>query len=77
VLFRVEEALLEALDRALAARGFKTRNEWFRAQVRLVLEEETDRKRLSQLLDRLAMEDVTEEDVLHMVKGWRARKSRR
>lgn len=77
VLFRVEEDLLQALDRALTARGFKTRNEWFRAQVREVLEEEVDRKRLAQLLDRMTVEGTTEKDVVRMVKDWRERKARR
>ncbi|HLE98181.1 MAG TPA: hypothetical protein VI997_12485 [Candidatus Thermoplasmatota archaeon] len=30
VLFRLDEALLESLDRKLAQRGFRTRNAWFR-----------------------------------------------
>lgn len=77
MLFRVEEELLEALDRAVAARGFKTRNEWFRSQVRQVLEEESDRKRLAQLLDRLTAEGVGEQDIVEMVKLWRAKKSGR
>lgn len=77
VLFRVEEDLLQALDRVLTARGFKTRNEWFRAQVREVLEEEVDRKRLAQLLDRMTVEGTTEKDVVRMVKDWRERKARR
>lgn len=33
VLFRLEASMLERLDKALAAAGFKTRNAWFREMV--------------------------------------------
>jgi metal-responsive CopG/Arc/MetJ family transcriptional regulator len=77
VLFRVEEELLEALDRILPARGFKTRNEWFRAQIRDVLEEETRRKRVMGILDRLTAEGIEDKDIVRMVKDWRSRGTRR
>jgi len=77
VLFRVEEELLEALDRILPARGFKTRNEWFRAQIRDVIEEETRRKRVMSILDRLTVEGIEDEDIVRMVKEWRSRGPRR
>ena len=77
VLFRVEEELLEALDRILPARGFKTRNEWFRAQIRDVLEEETRRKRVMGILDRLTVEGIEDKDIVRMVKDWRSRGPRR
>ena len=77
VLFRVEEELLDALDRILPARGFKTRNEWFRAQIRGVLEEETRRKRVMGILDRLTVEGIEDKDIVRMVKDWRSRGPRR
>lgn len=77
VLFRVDEALLAALDRMLSARGFKTRNEWFRAQIRDALEDETRRRRVLDSLDRLTVEGIEEEDIVRMVKEWRARKRKR
>jgi len=77
VLFRVEEELLEALDRILPTRGFKTRNEWFRAQIRDVIEEETRRKRVMSILDRLTVEGIEDEDIVRMVKEWRSRGPRR
>lgn len=76
VLFRVEKELLEALDRVLPVEGFKTRNEWFRAQIRKSLEE-ARRKLASGLLDRLTVEGVSDEDIVGMVREWRARKGRR
>ena len=77
VLFRVEKELLEALDQILLARGFKTRNEWFRAQIRDVLEEETRRKRVMGILDRLTVEGIEDKDIVRMVKDWRSRGPRR
>jgi metal-responsive CopG/Arc/MetJ family transcriptional regulator len=76
VLFRVEEELLEALDRVLSAEGFKTRNEWFRAQVRRALED-AKRRRAAGLLERLTVEGVREDDLVAMVREWRSRKVRR
>lgn len=76
VLFRVEKELLEALDKVLSAEGFRTRNEWFRAQIRKALEE-SKRARVAGLLERLTVEGVREEDVVEMVREWRSRKGRR
>jgi len=76
VLFRVEKELLEALDRVIPAEGYKTRNEWFRAQIRKSLEE-ARRKLASGLLDRLTVEGVSEADIVAMVREWRSKKGRR
>lgn len=76
VLFRIEKQLLEALDRILRAEGFKTRNEWFRAQIRRSLEE-AHRKRAGGLLDRLTVKGLDEDDVLAMVRDWRSKKAKR
>ncbi len=76
VLFRVERELLQALDRILSMEGFKTRNEWFRAQIRKALED-AKRKRAAGLLDRLTVEGVQEDDIVEMVREWRSKKARR
>lgn len=76
VLFRVEKELLEALDTILSAEGFKTRNEWFRAQIRRALDE-TTRRRVAGLLERLTVEGVRDEDIVDMVREWRSKKARR
>lgn len=72
----MEKELLEALDRVLPAEGFKTRNEWFRAQIRKSLEE-AKRKLASGLLDRMTVEGVDEDDIVAMVREWRSKKGRR
>ena len=76
MLFRVEEELLEALDQVVRARGFRTRNEWFRAQIRQTVEAEARRAKAMAVLDRLTVEGIQEEDIVRMVKEWRARKRR-
>ncbi len=75
-MFRVERELLQALDRILSMEGFKTRNEWFRAQIRKALED-AKRKRAAGLLDRLTVEGVQEDDIVEMVREWRSKKARR
>ena len=76
VLFRVEKELLKALDRILSAEGFRTRNEWFRAQIRKAFEDAKG-KRAAGLLDRLTVEGVQEDDIADMVREWRSKKGRR
>ncbi len=76
VLFRVEKELLEALDKILSTEGFKTRNEWFRAQIRKALEE-SKRRRLGDLFKDLRVEGIREEDIVQMVREWRSKKARR
>ena len=71
----MEKELLEALDAILSAEGFKTRNEWFRAQIRRALDEAT-RRRVAGLLERLTVEGVRDEDIVDMVREWRSKKAR-
>ena len=73
ILFRVPKETLDELDEAISVRGFRTRNEWLRAQIRLFLEE-TRRSRLRELLDKTTTEGIREEDIVAMVKEWRERK---
>jgi hypothetical protein len=68
VIFRVDDRVLKKLDESLKASGFKTRNEWFRHQVRDFLEEMEQRK-----VERLTLEGMTEEEVARMVREWRGR----
>ena len=72
----MEKELLRALDRILSADGFKTRNEWFRAQIRKALED-AKRKRAAGLLGRLTVEGVQEDEIVDMVREWRSKKGRR
>jgi metal-responsive CopG/Arc/MetJ family transcriptional regulator len=76
ILFRLEKDLLDALDRSLPGQGFKTRNEWFRAQVRRAVED-SKRRRVAGILDRLTIDGAREEDIVEMVREWRTKKGRR
>ncbi len=73
VIFRVEKEMLKNLDKSLPIFGFKTRNEWFRAKVREAIEE-ADKKKMLSKLDKLSIEDISEEEIVQMVKEWRKRK---
>lgn len=70
IIFRIDKELIKKLDSSLNASGFKTRNEWFRNTVRNFLEE-MERKKTLSLVKRLAIEGMTEDDVVLMVKEWR------
>jgi metal-responsive CopG/Arc/MetJ family transcriptional regulator len=76
ILFRVPKETLDELDEAISVRGFKTRNEWLRAQIRLFLEE-TRQSRLRELLDKTTTKGIREEDIVAMVKEWREKKRNR
>ena len=70
VIFRVDEELLKKLDSSLKATGFKTRNEWFRHEVRDFLED-VERKKAMKLIERLTVEGMSEGDIASMLKEWR------
>jgi metal-responsive CopG/Arc/MetJ family transcriptional regulator len=75
ILFRVPKKTLDELDEAISSQGFRTRNEWLRTQIRGFLEE-ARRKRLRGLLEKTTIEGIKEQDIVDMVKDWRARKRR-
>ncbi len=70
VIFRVDKEMLGELDATLMASGFKTRNEWFRHEVREFLEE-MERKRAMKLIEKLTVEGMGEAEVALMVREWR------
>jgi metal-responsive CopG/Arc/MetJ family transcriptional regulator len=73
VIFRVDDGLLKRLDASLKESGFKTRNEWFRHQVRSFLEE-AERRKAMKLVERLTVEGMTEDEVVQMVREWKGKK---
>ncbi len=70
IIFRIERGMIEELDRHLSDFGYKTRNEWFRNKVREYVTE-AEKKRMMERLDKLTVEDVTEEEIVEMVQEWR------
>ena len=70
IIFRLEDKLLKRFDQNLKRIGFKSRNEWFRTKVREFLEE-MERRETLKALNKFAVKDMTEEDVVKMVDSWR------
>ncbi len=77
VLFRVPKDTMDALDEAISAHGFKTRNEWFRAEIREFLNREERLGRLRELLEGSTLDGITDEEITDMVRSWRAKKRER
>jgi predicted nucleotidyltransferase len=60
VIFRVDKKMLKELDASLPPRGFKTRNEWFRHEIR---------EFLGIMKEREALKDVKEEKEAFEITG--------
>lgn len=75
VIFRLDKNLLKNLDNALKNSGFKTRNEWFRANIREFLDE-IERKKVLRKLNKLEIEGLEEKDIEEMVSKWRSEKKK-
>jgi len=73
VIFRLEKGLLKEFDETLKISGFKTRNEWFRAAIRVFLED-VERKKVLKKLRKLEVKGLEEKDVEEMVNEWRSEK---
>ncbi len=73
VIFRLEKRLLKEFDETLKMAGFKTRNEWFRASIRVFLED-VERKKVLSKLRKLEVEGLDETDIEKMVNEWRSEK---
>ena len=76
ILFRIEKGMIEELDEHLADYGYKTRNEWFRNKVREYVKE-AEKKRMMDRLDKLTVEEITEDEIVEMVRDWRKRTKRK
>ena len=72
IIFRLEGRLLKRFDQNLKRFGFKSRNEWFRTKVREFLEEMEKRETLRSM-NKFAVKDMTEEDIIKMIDDWRAK----
>ena len=70
IIFRLEDRLLKKFDQNLKKIGFKSRNEWFRIKVREFLED-AERRETLRAINKFAIKDMTEEDVVKMIDDWR------
>lgn len=58
------------LDSRIHISGYKTRNEWFKAEVREFVKE-VDKRKMLKKLEKLTIEDITADEFVQMVKDWR------
>ena len=70
IIFRLEDRLLKRFDQNLKRIGFKSRNEWFRTKVREFLEE-MEQRETQKIMNKFAVKDMNEEDVVNMINDWR------
>ena len=63
------------MDKHLSDFGYKTRNEWFRAKVREYVTA-AEKKKLKERLQKLTVDEITEEEILQMVNEWRENKGK-
>ena len=70
VIFRVDKNMLKSLDDSLHTIGFKTRNEWFRAEVRSFLDS-VERKKALRRLDRVTVEGMSDEEAAKVAMEWK------
>ena len=70
IIFRLEDRLLKRFDQNLKRNGFKSRNEWFRIKVREFLEE-MERRETLRAMNKFAVNNMTEKDVVKMIDEWR------
>ena len=70
VIFRLDREMLESLDASLKSSGFRTRNEWFRAEVRRFLDD-VERKEALRRLDKMTIDGMTDEEAAALVLEWR------
>jgi len=76
VILRVDRDVLHEFDHLISTRGFKTRNEWFRAKVREFVED-CKKEEMMQKLAKLNSESITEDEIVEMVKDWRTKKGKK
>jgi len=72
VILRLDPKILKELDRRIAVRGYGTRSEWLRDQVRRFLEVEA-RRDMAKRLQEVDVRPMSEGEIVAMVKGWRRR----
>ena len=72
MILRVDSKLLRELDRRIASRGYGTRSEWLREQVRRFLELEA-RRDVAKRLRELEVPAMSEAEIVSMIKNWRRR----
>ncbi len=73
IIFRLEKSQLDRLDRMIRLMGYRTRNEWFRHNIREFISK-AEKEAYEKELSRLDTNDISDEDIAEMVKTWRKNK---
>jgi metal-responsive CopG/Arc/MetJ family transcriptional regulator len=73
IIFRLEKSQLDRLDRMIRLMGYRTRNEWFRHNIREFISK-AEKEAYEKELSRLDTNDISDEDIAEMVKTWRRKK---
>jgi len=69
----LEKSQLDKLDRMIRLMGFRTRNEWFRHNIRDFISK-AEKEAYEEDLKKLDVDDISDEEIVDMVKAWRRRK---
>ena len=73
IVFRLEKSQLDKLDRMIKVMGYRTRNEWFRHNIREFISK-AEKEAYDKELSRLDTDDISDEEIVEMVKAWRRKK---
>ena len=73
IVFRLEKSQLDKLDRMIKVMGYRTRNEWFRHNIREFISK-AEKEAYDKELSRLDTDDISDEEIVEMVKEWRRKK---
>lgn len=73
IIFRLEKSQLYKLDRMIKLMGYRTRNEWFRHNIREFISK-AEKEAYEKELSRLDIDDISDEEIVEMVRSWRKKK---
>ena len=73
IIFRLEKNQLNRLDKMIKLMGYRTRNEWFRHNIREFISK-AEKEAYEKELSKLDLDDISDEDIVEMVKLWRKKK---
>ena len=73
IIFRLEKNQLNRLDKMIKLMGYRTRNEWFRHNIREFISK-AEKEAYEKELSKLDIDDISDEDIVEMVKSWRKKR---
>lgn len=73
IIFRLEKSQLDKLDRMIKLMGYRTRNEWFRYNIKEFISK-AEKEAYDKELSKLDVDDISDEEIVEMVRSWRKKK---